>query len=649
VLLLASAFPRFHDLGHLSFYSDEMLTYMSARSVLEGDGAAMPSGMPYDRGLPFTLVNAAAASALGEDKESSYRLTAAVFGTVTPAVLFVTGTAFVSPPAAFVAASMLALSEWHVAFSRFARMYSPFLLFFILSAYYFWRWATEGGRTRLVLGLLFFACTVSLHLLGVFAAQFALLPLVLPRETARPRMPPPALALLAVGLGAPAVGYLLDKLLIGSTYAAWSLPPGFELAGQAPRQAAIDAAGTDPLPVLLMLGATLLGGWLGWVLQHSETERNDAVPLLRRAGIVGAGAVAGAFLGGGHLWGALLAAIVLLLARTSTAWRIPRGAWLPLLLLTAVAAVWSIYVLQTMGLYAGSRRLTGFPFPYPTFFWFQFPGLVLLFAGALLWLLARAREDGRTPLAAAVLGVLLPTAAIGVIQEWGGTRYLFHVYPYMLLAGAAVLVHVCSRLTKTILPARGPAFAAGVALLVVLSGATGAHGIVPTLRVAALDHGQPIDQYIHIFPFRPDHRSPGLHVRDNLEPGDVVIAEDVQAQFVYAGQVDYWFRRAGDARKFLYLAPDGKPRDIYVNSVLASAVDVVEEVVRTAHGRVWFITSGETALQRDWYLSEEQRHWLERLEATMEPVFTGEDGATRVYCLDCGRQRPHTSAPAGRR
>ena len=632
VLIVVAAIPRFYDLNRLSFRGDEPLTAMSARSVLQGKGAAMPTGMPYHRAVAFTWANAGVAAVLGEERELSYRVTAAFFGTLTPAALFLTGTAFVSPPAAFVGSAMLALSQWHVDKSRNGRMYAPFVFFFVLTAFFFWEWAWKGRKLNLLLGLLLFGCTVSLHLLGLFAALFALIPLVLHKQVR-----PSPLSLLAVGLGAAAIGYALSNHFI-STSIAWDLPRGFELDGQVPRTPGAQVAAGSLIP-LGVLGA-LVGAWLWWTVRGLCEVRGLKQGPVLQVTLLAAATVTGAFVGAGHLWGATLAASAFLLMYPHPAWKLPRASWIPLLLLLLGVTAWSLYAVQTMGAYSGIRRLVSFPFPYPGLLWHQSPRFMVLFAFAFLWLLVSPHRKERVGIAGVGLAIILPIAAIGMMRDWGGTRYVFHVYPYMLLAVAAALVHFGHWVASLVFPRWGQVAATALALLVVLSGATGAHGIVPTVRVASVDHGEPLDLYSNSFVFVPDHRSPGQYVRRNLDAGDVVIAEDFKAQFVYVGQVDYWFRRAGDARKFLYLASDGRPRDVYVNSALLSTVSGMEEVVRSAAGRVWLITSGETASRKDWYLSKEQRSWLDSLEATVQPAFVGEDGVTSVYCLNCQPEIP---------
>jgi hypothetical protein len=433
VLTVVAAVPRFYELNRLSFHADEPLTAISARSVLQGHGAAMPTGMRYRRALALTWANAGVAAVLGHEREASYRLTAAVFGTLTPGALFLTGTAFVSPPAAFVASSMLALSEWHVVHSRNGRMYAPFLFFFILTAFFFWKWAWNGGRLNLVLGVLLFGLTTSLHLLGLFAALFALIPLALHKQ-----VQPSSMGLLAVGLGTAAIGYMLHQHLIDSAYGGWSLPPGFELNGLVPRKSGAHVAPGSLIP-LGGLGA-LVGAWLGWTVQDTRERKGLKHGPLLAVALLGAAMATGAFVGAGHLWGASLAGGVLLVISPQPAWKLLRTGWIPLLLLLLGAIAWSVYAVQTMGAYSGIRRLVGFPFPYPGLLWQQSPRFMAVFTFAFLWLIMCPDRNERARIAGVVLAVILPMAAIGMMRDWGGTRYLLHIYPYMLLAVAVVIV-----------------------------------------------------------------------------------------------------------------------------------------------------------------------------------------------------------------
>jgi len=107
VLTFAAAVLRFYDLDVLGFYGDEETTAFAARSVVEEGAAKMPSGMPYRRAQLFTWANASAALLFGVDREISYRLTAALFGTLTVPLLFVLARPFFGGPVALIAAILL--------------------------------------------------------------------------------------------------------------------------------------------------------------------------------------------------------------------------------------------------------------------------------------------------------------------------------------------------------------------------------------------------------------------------------------------------------------------------------------------------------------------------------------------------------------
>jgi hypothetical protein len=338
-----------------------------------------------------------------------------------------------------------------------------------------------------------------------------------------------------------------------------------------------------------------------------------------------------AFLAGGHLWGAAQAAAVVLLIHSDPLPTLIRRNWKAIIVALIASLAWTAYAVLTLGPGEGIRRLVLYPFPNVALLWGHFPGLIVLWVAATLWMIGSPDRFERRGLVGALLAAILPLAAIGMMRDWAPVRYLVEAYPYMILAVAALLVHVFRLASRRLPPGRAAVVALAGPLLVVMAGVTGGHGVGPTLRAAQVQHGDRLDSVTLL----ADHRGPGEHVRSILSPGDIVITEHPDTQIIYAGQVDYWLRRAGDARAYLHLGADGVPRDDYAGGRLLPTVRSIEEALDAAPGKVWLITSGETYLQREFYLTEEQRTWLDSIEASLEPEFTGEDTVSRVYCLNC--------------
>ena len=766
LLTIVAAPPRLLELNELSFYADEETTAFPARALVEDGRPVMPSGMPYLRALPLTWLNALSARAFGVGAEASYRLPTALIGTLTVPAFFLLGVRLVGPGPALIAALLLAGSEWHILFSRQARMYAPMMGFAIAAAAVTLAWVESGRRRDLFLAFGLFAAAVSLHVLAALVLVFALLPMVVGVET-RPR-PASLVAFAAVG-AVWAVAYLHLVETAGfrvGDFAHTMGEPGESLVRS--WLAAVAAVPMWRWP--LTLAGAVTGAWLA-----ARAWRALPEPLggPRRLAHLASGLAAGALVGAGHLYGAGLAGLVFLLLDPAPAQRTIRAAAAPTALLCAIALASAAGAIASYGLIEGAKSLLRFPFPYFVPLARQSYGVAALFAGAAVWMALAPDRPEHRGLRMSILAVVVGIAAIGAAQAWGGTRFLLSLYPFYLVAAAAALVAaarwavgVCAaaawwaaeaianaawRVVGSLTPARrtealspapispasrmivGPeastreaggampgtgsgqapqpvpgsiqevragegsvraphaaldplhgarperesahgtrpapgsfhrAHAAfrranaasrrahavlglGVAAVVAVSGIVGGHGAPQARHMVMLRHGEPVQATMHMVPFRPDHAAPGRFVAERRRPGDVVIAEDPLQQRWYAGPVDFWLRSFADGRQFVYRAPDGALRDIYVNSQILRDVAIVDSLLAHAAGRVWVITSGETYRERDYYLDDAQRRWLDSLEATLAPVFTGRDGVTRVYCLNCSTGVPaRTGVPA---
>jgi 4-amino-4-deoxy-L-arabinose transferase-like glycosyltransferase len=630
ILTLAAALPRFYDLDSLGFYGDEETTAFPARAVAEGRGAKMPSGMPYRRALPLTWLNALSAKSFGVNRELSYRVPAAIFGTLTIPLLFLLARPLVGGPVALVAAVLLALSEWHIATSREARMYAPFLFFYVAAAFATWQWAITGANWKLLVAALLFAVSLSLHALGVMGVMFAVIPIAFAGWA---RVTPMRLLAAAAISGICAHAYA--KYFVGAAYRAW-IPAQDALSSTS---AAISRSPWVPEPLASLpfwaIVFVLTGAGMGlWAAARAEPE--DSLPgrQLRLVGRHACAALAGSLACIGQLYGASVAALIFLYLHPEDRSALARKIWLQLGIVVLIAIVWSAVTVAELGLVPGLKVLVGFPFPYPAFLAEMFPVVFLLFIGAAIYLALRAHQAREYPLRASILAVILPVTVVGIVSRWGGVRYLFETYPFLLLVAAAAILALLNGISR-FFGRWNTNWSLMFALIIVASGLLGGHGIPQALMIATLEHGDPVDRRIYAYPFYPDHKAAGEFVRRNLAPGDVVIAEDPLQQQWYSGQADYWLRNPADAQSFTYKASDGHIRDIYVNSRLLENQFDLYSVIDEATGRVWVITSGETYPRRNYFLTLKQRRWLKSLEDSQLPVFIGRDGASKVFCIGC--------------
>ncbi len=632
VLMLLAALPRFYELGSLGFYGDEETTALAARSVAEGGSAAMPSGMPYQRALPQIYLNAGAARLFGLDKELSYRVPAAVLGAVTVPVLFLLARFWVGTPPALLAAVLLAFSEWHIATSREARMYAPFLLFYTVALFSFWRWAIRGGWLRLITAAASFLAATSFHILAMVGVVLALVPLAFGG-----RMSKPVGALLGLAIAVGGMSWVYHKWT-NAPLSAWN---ALSAQGTAVTEHFSDTSGYALLSSLLLdfaeplTAITMAAGVLVGVLIARRAAVQDAAPgaQLRVIARYVIAAIAAGFTMTGRLHGAALAWCLFLAIYPYGLIEFLRTGKALWAVLFTFALVSMATVIAQLGVVAGLKKLFMFPFPYDAWFLQMLGGVFFLFAATTFHALARVEdEQGRTR-RAFVLAVVLPFLGAGIVSQWGGTRYLIEVYPFVLLLAAVGLLGALEWVGRRT-GAWGPRGALVAGIVLVLSGALGGHGLPQAVCAATVQHGDKVDKLVYDIVIYPDHASPGRFVARHLRPQDLVVAEDVLEQYWYAGRVDYGLRDPQRYRPFLYKATDGRFRDIYVNSISLDSGEF-QRLQGELERRIWVITSGETYHERERHLSPAQAAWLQDLTRTRKPVFVGRDSLTKVYCLNC--------------
>jgi 4-amino-4-deoxy-L-arabinose transferase-like glycosyltransferase len=199
ILLLASCFLYsffnfFFNLEAESFYYDEVVYSLSGVEYLQGDFARNwehPFLGKYLMGLSLHL--------LGKS-DFSARLPSALFGFLTGIVIYVFAKEATNPWCGLVAVCLWSTSPIVLWVSRRAILDAPFVFFFTLSWYLFWRFFRTKGTGHALLGGITLGLAMATKLVGVMLVPILFLYLVFPGTRDKESLRPAVLGKLTLAL-----------------------------------------------------------------------------------------------------------------------------------------------------------------------------------------------------------------------------------------------------------------------------------------------------------------------------------------------------------------------------------------------------------------------------------------------------------------
>lgn len=627
LLTIIAATPRLYQLGDLGFYMDEETTAFASRTMAETGSPHMPSGMPYYRSLPHTWLNSISANTFGLDNEHSYRLPGALLGTLTIPLIFLLARPFTGTAIAFLAALLLSVSEWHIITSRQARMYAPFLLFYVAASFSILTWAKKDTLKNLVIAALMFLIAASFHNIGVFLALVPLIALFIKDYATTPQY-----KLILFSIIAGVSTYLYGEIFVGGPYEQWKQAYGIGADEISSHVSLLERYPVSGLQLAQGGVGLLLGIWLAITSAFNDKANGKEIRLLARYSLAILLASLAAL---GQIHGAFLAFLLLLLLYPESLIRHLQNTWKPLTAISIVTAISVVLIIMDNGIVPGIKSMVAFPYPN----WFTLfslsAGMTILFMPTMLYLAGKQKMVADSDVRALLIVSLFPLILVGIFMKWAAARYLIQAYPFILIVIAYALYSLMQFLLqhKT---KHSNIIALIISCTLILSNILGGHGLLSAYKVATVDYGNKLNEAALIFPFYPDHKTPGDYVAAHRSNGDIVIAEDVLEQRWYAGTIDYWLRqyKSDGSGRFMYKGKDQQLHDIYVNSTMAT-IDILNQLSENKNTKIWLITSAETSYKRDHYLRDDQLQWLTMIESENTPVYTGKDNTTKVYCLNC--------------
>jgi hypothetical protein len=564
-----------------------------------------------------------------------------LFGIALIVVAYVFGAALFGRVVGLVTAAVLAISFWDIDLSRYARFYSAFSVFYVLTLYAIWQYRVKtpsaaGG----VLGVALALITLSLHDLGYSLALAFFYPLLLRGPTAW-RSPREWLWPLA------------SSAALGAFYLAWR---EYMLSSRAlPALAEVSAPGGEvdelgrsfialpnmplltgmwereplfvPLLLVLAVGAAVL-----------LTSRRGSAPL-ERVALVLIAACAALQLFNLALLGAFVLAFTkrtglpaLRSAEVLTAAAIIGAAFLAWL--AAVLAVGiDLSPLEPASLRNIVRELLDFPYFY--IFW-GFPNEWPLAAavasiGALVAFhraaLGRDAAAGFALLALGgpIVGNALFSSPFELFRYNAAFNALFFVFVALAFVHWRELVPAWRPTLPRVLSQ--PTAALGTTMLVLLALA---YDLNPLRGWLALERQYSNDGALYRtfgVTAYSDFKTTADYVARHASPQDLIVTPDSREYYNYLGRVDFWLR-SGRYEDQSYVHK-GKRRDLYVDTPLVATLPELEAALATPNRTKWVLASSAVLRDPKAPVAPEIRAFLR--DAEQRVVYVGLDRDRKVY------------------
>ena len=157
----------FQNLGVPSLWHDELVHAYVGKSIAETGNPALPSGVPYFSGTTINVILAGAIRAWGMT-EITLRAPSVLLSGVNVVLTFLLIRALLGTPTALLAAFMLAVCPWTVAWAREARFYSLQQTLYLATVLSFWALSESQCPRQAVRAGAFFAIAFALGILTSF-------------------------------------------------------------------------------------------------------------------------------------------------------------------------------------------------------------------------------------------------------------------------------------------------------------------------------------------------------------------------------------------------------------------------------------------------------------------------------------------------
>jgi len=158
------------NLGGPSLWHDELVHVYVAKQIAASAWPALPSGNFYPSSSAYNVLLAVFVKLLG-DAESVVRLPSVVLGVCNVMLVYWLTRNWLGRPTAIAAALFFALSPWHVAWMRQARLYEFQVTSYLLLLHFAWRFFTAEPEAAFRSGMI----AIGAYFLGILTSFHSIL------------------------------------------------------------------------------------------------------------------------------------------------------------------------------------------------------------------------------------------------------------------------------------------------------------------------------------------------------------------------------------------------------------------------------------------------------------------------------------------
>jgi hypothetical protein len=551
IAVLIGALARFYHLGQAPFSVDEYYLSQSVANVLRHGAPAFDCGGYYTRGLLLQYL-CAGLQHLGLSPEFAPRLIAALSSIAAIPAAYLIARRVGGPLIAVLIVLLLAFSVWEIEMARFGRMYAPFQALFLWYVVFFLRYTIDRKPQALRAMLLLSIIGPLVWEGGIFLLLSNLLPPLLQANPGQiPRRDWPYLAFCAVLL---ATAYWLLRFDFRQVNSA-ALPDGFE---PSMTQAMIDPLSTLSAPLRLLPQHPW---WMacGVLLLLSTFPALRWIWGLRNRPLLALGLLLALCAALAHQFLFVAAALILLLLIRAIDYSELLGATARRYQLVLLAALlfWIAFGLVSLPSTAAANSSLIRELAMLGYQFMRFPNLIGVVVRPWAWAIphlgtgllllcafeivraVRSTEQMTAERVLLVLLLVLLLAASASPAPRQETRYVFNLYPLILIVAAAAIAHIVETAFTQ------PVAIAGITTALVATGFVLSEDF-------SLQHLRHIDSDIETFRLnmkpgvqshlviRDNYRALAQWLRTNV-PGDAMVINGVHGLDHYYPAFNYFF------------------------------------------------------------------------------------------------------------